>query len=228
MNNHHTFRLEVRKKVNFYHMIITKEALLNYDKRYRTHLVNSLNGYKSANLLGTVDQQGQTNLAIFSSVIHMGSNPPLLGHITRPDSVSRHTLENIRETGFYTINHIHTGIIEQAHQTSARYDKNVSEFKAVGLTEAYIDQFFAPFVGEAYIKIGMEVREIIPIQTNDTLLVVGEIQMISLPQSVLLEDGKLDLEQAHTVAISGLDAYHQTDQIKRLSYAKVDKKLELL
>lgn len=48
------------------------------EKRFRTRLVNSISGFKSANLIGTRDQQGQENLAIVSSVVHLGSHPPLL------------------------------------------------------------------------------------------------------------------------------------------------------
>lgn len=207
-------------------MIITKEDILSYEKNYRTHFMNSLNGYKSANLIGTQDNAGRTNLAIFSSVIHLGSNPPLLGFITRPDTVSRHTLENIRETGIYTINHINSNIIEQAHQTSARYPKDISEFESCQLTPLHINDFNTPFVSEALIGIGMQMKEIIPIVSNGTLLVVGEVQFMYSKEGVILEDGRIDLEKAKTVAISGLDTYHSTQQRTRLSYAKTDKKIE--
>ena len=36
----------------------------------RINLINSCSGYKSANLLGTVSDDGIDNLAIFSSIIH--------------------------------------------------------------------------------------------------------------------------------------------------------------
>ncbi|MGK0387601.1 MAG: flavin reductase (DIM6/NTAB) family NADH-FMN oxidoreductase RutF [Maribacter sp.] len=214
------------KKVSFIMEVITKEDILSYEKSYRTHFMNSLNGYKSANLIGTKDKAGQSNLAIFSSVIHMGSNPPLLGFITRPDTVSRHTLENIRETGIYTINHINTDIVEQAHQTSARYEKDVSEFEESGLNSQYINDFKAPFVTESLIGVGMRIKEIIPIPSNGTLLVVGEVQLVSYSDECVLEDGKIDLVKAKTAAISGLDTYHSTEQITRLSYAKAGKKLK--
>ena len=57
-------------------MIITKENILQFEKLYRTNLFNSLSGFKSANLIGTISKEGKTNLAIFSSVIHVGANPP--------------------------------------------------------------------------------------------------------------------------------------------------------
>ena len=60
------------------------------------------------NLIATKSNDGFPNVAVFSSVTHLGSNPPLLGFITRPAFVPRNTYENIRKTGIYTINHIST------------------------------------------------------------------------------------------------------------------------
>lgn len=66
------------------------------DKRYRTNFVNSLPGFKSANLIGTISHSGIPNLAIFSSVIHVGASPALMGMLFRPVSVPRHTYQNIK------------------------------------------------------------------------------------------------------------------------------------
>ena len=71
------------------------------DKFYNANFINSLSGIKSANLIGTKDSNNQTNLAIFSSIIHIGSNPPLLGFINRPHSVERHTLEKNEKVSIY-------------------------------------------------------------------------------------------------------------------------------
>ena len=73
-------------------------------QRYRANFINSLSGYKSANLIGTCNEQQQTNLAIISSVVHIGANPPLMGMIMRPHTVTRDTLGNIKQTGLFTIN----------------------------------------------------------------------------------------------------------------------------
>lgn len=195
----------------------------NWKKRFRTNFINSLSGYKSANLIGTINQAQQTNLAIFTSVVHIGANPALMGMISRPDSVFRHTLENIKAKSYYTINSVQERFIAQAHQTAARY--STSEFDATGLTPEFIDNFPAPFVQEAALKIGLMVKEIIPIQINGTFLIIGEIQQINLPENMILEDGKLDLEAVQTVCTSGLDTYHKVQKISRFSYPKPDKAL---
>ena len=113
-------------------MQLKTEQIEALDDRYRALFVNALSGFKSANMIASCDQNNNTNIAIFTSVFHIGSTPPLLGMISRPHSVCRNTLENILETRHYTINHANESICEQAHQTSARYDKKISEFKATG------------------------------------------------------------------------------------------------
>jgi flavin reductase (DIM6/NTAB) family NADH-FMN oxidoreductase RutF len=194
--------------------------IVQMESRKRAAFMNSLTGFKSASLIGTIDKNGSTNLSIFSSVTHLGSNPALVGFINRPDSTERHTLENILELGFYTINHIHPGIFSKAHQTAARYPKNVSEFKAVGLTAEFHREFQAPFVLESRIKYGLEYIESHSLKINGTILVIGKVIEAILPDTCLRTDGSIDVESAETMAISGLDGYHVTNQLARLSYAK--------
>ena len=201
-------------------MIILKENIESLDKLYRTNLVNSLSGFKSANLIGTVSKEGKTNLAIFSSVIHVGANPPALGFLMRPVSVERHTYTNIKETNHFTINHINKEIFKQAHQTSARYEKNISEFDACGLTPEYTETLKAPYVRESKIKIGLKYVEENEIKFNGTIFIVGEIVELILPEEIISKDGYVDIENAGTIAISGLDNYHETKLIARLAYAK--------
>ena len=199
-----------------------REAIEGMHKRYRANFINSITGFKSANLLGTIDKEGITNLAVFSSVTHLGSHPPLIGFITRPAVVPRHTYTNARETGVFTINHIHVDIIQQAHQTSARYDAAVSEFDATGLTPEFIGDHKAPFVQEAHVKIACRYVNEYAIEENNTVLVVGAIEDIFLPEGIHTEDGWIDLSKANGVTINGLDSYAQPKLLDRLQYAKPD------
>jgi flavin reductase (DIM6/NTAB) family NADH-FMN oxidoreductase RutF len=204
---------------------ITSEDILAMEKHNRTHLINSLGGFKSVALVGTCDAEGHTNLAIFSSIFHLGANPPLIGLIFRPTPPERNTYNNILETGFYTLNHIHEGIYKQAHQTSARYDKTLSEFDQTGLNPVYKNNFQAPFVEESHIQIGLIFKEKIDITINNTTLLIGEIMQIYIPEDALLHDGFVDLEKANSLTCSGLDSYHKTIQLDRLSYAKPNQEV---
>ena len=204
---------------------ITFDKIMTMQKQERVHFVNSIAGFKSVCLIGTQNNLNQTNLAIVSSLIHIGSNPPLLGVIFRPGVVERHSLENILSTRFFTVNHINEAIYKQAHQTSARYDRAISEFDATGLTVACKDDFFAPFVGESQVQIAMEFKEKVELTINNTVLVIGEVKSVYFPSDCLEEDGFLHIEKAASITCSGLDSYHKTIQLDRLSYAKPDKSL---
>jgi flavin reductase (DIM6/NTAB) family NADH-FMN oxidoreductase RutF len=68
----------------------------------------------------------------------------------------------------------------------------------------------------------MQLISILPIAINGTLLVIGEIQSVSLPEDCMQTDGSVDIEKASTVAISGLDSYYKTQRLAKLSYAKPD------
>ena len=131
------WRYEHNKNLNCMETYLSFDDLMALEKQKRANLVNSTGGFKSVCLIGTTDNMGNRNLAPFNSIVHIGASPPLIAFIMRPDSVERHTLSNIIDTGYYTINHLNERIYRQAHQTSARYPKEISEFDAVGLTSDY-------------------------------------------------------------------------------------------
>ncbi|RYM33899.1 flavin oxidoreductase [Brumimicrobium glaciale] len=204
----------------------TLEEINDLDKRYRTNLINCLSGIKSMNLIGTKNKKGQTNLAIFNSVIHLGAHPALMGFIQRPASVERHTFENIKETSYFTINSVTEEIHKQAHQTAARYEREESEFDETSLETAYINDFYAPFVAKSPLKIGLECVEVIPIPINNTQLIIGKVKLIQLNEEFLKSDGFLSLHDQGVVGGTGLDSYLSTNEIGRYSYAKPDLPLE--
>ncbi|PTM02890.1 MAG: flavin oxidoreductase, partial [Bacteroidetes bacterium] len=171
------------------------------------NLINSCSGYKSANLIGTKSKQGAENVAIFSSITHLGSNPAMLGFFLRPTTVIRNTYENIKSTGFYTINHIHQDILEDAHHTSAKYDQSISEFDVTQLESEYKNKHFAPFVVNSPLQLAMEFVEEYQIKANNTILVIGKINELYVDDSLIENDGFINLSKGNIAAINGLDGY---------------------
>jgi flavin reductase (DIM6/NTAB) family NADH-FMN oxidoreductase RutF len=201
-------------------MIFKKDDIEQFEQRYRTAFVNSLAGFRQAVLIGTKSVDGDTNLAIFNSLIHLGANPALFGLINRPDSVERHTLQNIIDTKEYTLNYIGAVYYKKAHQTSARYAKVISEFDAVGFKEIYHPFCKAPFVEEAIVKIAMKLEDIIPIPLNGTVLIIGSIVQVKMDASMIGPDGFVELSEAEILISQGLDAYFVSKKLGRLPYAK--------
>ena len=208
-------------------MYLGKADIQSMQKVERLNLINSLSGIKPANLIGTIDQEGKENLAIFSSVVHLGSNPALFGFILRPQGdVRRHTHENIMSTGVYTINFVTTDFIQNAHYTSAKFDASINEFVKSKLTPSYIDDYDAPFVEESPIKMGLKFVEEIPIKSNGTTLMVGQVEHIIMPDETMKDNGHIDLGELDVAGISGLNTYYSLTKKDRFPYVRKNNSLE--
>lgn len=198
-------------------MTITNTDLQNLDKRHRASLINCLSGPKAVTLIGTKGSHGE-NLALFNSVIHLGANPPLIGMISRPHSVTRHTLEHILETRTWTINHANDQILRQAHHTSAKHKE--SEFAAARLTAIYKGKHPAPFVEECQLQIACKYVNHYPIKENGTIFIIGSIEVVYLPEDSINEHGELQYDQLANVSSVGLNNYYKVEHLDRLAYAK--------
>lgn len=205
-------------------MHLTHQDILETSKIRRLNIINSITGIKPGNLIGTKGKDGSSNLAVFSSVVHLGSKPPLLGFILRPTGdVPRHTHQNILETGIYTINSIPANKTQNAHYTSAKFEFGNSEFKGCDFEEENIEGFHAPFVKESAIKIGLSVVQTIDIELNGTKLVIGKIEHLMVHDELVSEEGYINLEKANAAGISGLNSYYKLKHIADYPYARISE-----
>ncbi len=190
-----------------------------HEGRFWVNFFNTLSGARTPVLIGTEDAQGTSNLGLFNSLVHLGATPPLLGFILRPTTVPRHTYNNLKASGSYTINHVSKSILDQAHQTSAKYEESESEFKATGLDEEWIEGSSAPFVKQSPIKLGMQFREE-HLVLNGTRLIVGEVTSVMLDEATIKDDGSIDLVANQAVSVSGLYRYHDLKFLEQKDYAR--------
>lgn len=197
-----------------------KNTIEELEHLFKINLINGCSGYKSANLISTKSKDGVENVAIFSSVTHIGSSPAMLGFFMRPSTVVRHTYNNIKSTGFYTINHVHESIIEDAHHTSAKYNASISEFNLTNLKSEYKNEFLAPFVKNAPIQIAMQFVEEYNIKANNTNLVIGKIVGLHVKDYLLENDGFINLQKGNIAAINGLDGYTIPKENMRFGYQR--------
>jgi len=204
-------------------MHYTRDQINDLEKIKKINLINSCSGYKSANLIGTISKEGITNVAVFSSVTHLGSNPPTLGFILRPTTVPRDTYKNILESGVFTINHIFEDIIEDAHHTSAKYEEAISEFDITALEDEYHNNCIAPFVKGSPVQMEMKFIEEYHIKSNNVIHIIAEIKNLYVKDDILKEDGFLDLAKGKVAAVNGLDAYAIADNNTRFNYQRPKK-----
>ena len=196
------------------------DDIKGFSKLYRLNLINSITGYKSANMIGTRSNSGEENVAIFSSITHLGSNPALLHFTIRPNTVPRDTYKNIKENNVFTVNHISLTQIEQAHHTSAKYDENISEFDQTTLEPEYKIDWYAPFVKGAPIALGCRYLNEYDIKENGCVLIIAAIEHIFVEDNLLQKDGWVKLESGEVITINGLDGYSLPKLQKRMEYAR--------
>ncbi len=205
-------------------MYLTKEQIKQTSRIKRLNIINSITGIKPANLIGSISDNGLSNLAIFSSIVHLGSNPALLGFILRPQhEVRRDTYDNIMQTKYYTINHIPSDYIKNAHYTSAKFDREDSEFERCKLTEEYLFDFDAPFVKESRVKIGLKLEQMLHIELNKCIMVIGSIHHLWVDNVAVEDDGQINLELLDDVGIGGLNSYYNLKRIAQFPYARVNE-----
>ena len=102
-------------------------------------------------------------------------------------------------------------------------DRFLAEFEAVSLTPVYEGEMSAPYVAQSRLRLGLALRELVTIESNGTVMVVGEIRALHLPGTALGQDGFVDLASLESVAISGLDSYHPVAAGTRFAYAKPER-----
>lgn len=202
---------------------IDRSEIEKMDRIERLNLINSCTGYKSANLIATIDNQGHTNVAVFSSITHLGSDPALIGFILRPTTVPRHTYKNIKEYGYFSVNHITLDQISDAHHTSANYPENISEFDCTNLEPVFHGGCPVPFVKGSPVKLLCKYVNEYLIEENGCIHVIASIEAIFYEDALLNKDKWLQLEKGNVMTINGLDGYALPKLIERFPYARPKK-----
>lgn len=198
----------------------SKSTIQQLPKIPRLNLINSCTGYKSANLIATKTNDGSSNVAIFSSITHLGSDPAMLGFILRPTTVPRNTYKNIKDFGYFTVNHITASMIKDAHHSSANYEEGISEFNQTNLEEEYYEGISMPFVKESPVQILCKYLNEYEIKENGTIHIIASIEELFVKENLIQKENWLRLDIENVIAINGLDAYCVPKVVDRFEYAR--------
>ena len=160
----------------------------------------------------TIDKAGQVNLSPFSFFNMFSTNPPIC--VFSParrvrDNTTKHTLENILEVKECVINIVDYSMVQQMSLASTEYAKGVNEFEKSGFTMLPSQLVKPPRVEEAPVQFECVVTEVISLGNNAGAgnLILAEIKLIHINESILDSDGKIDQEKIDLVARLGGDWY---------------------
>lgn len=163
-------------------------------------------------LVSTVDSEGNVNLSPFSFYNVFSSNPPVL--VFSPsrrvrDTTVKHTLENIEQVRECVINTVSYDIVHQSSLSSTEYGKGINEFQKAGLAEIPSLKVQPPRVKESKVSFECKVTDLIHLGDGGGAgtLVVCEVLMIHVDESVLNERGLIDTRKIDLVGRMGESWY---------------------
>ena len=195
---------------------LSADAWSDWENTNRVHFFHSILGPRTAWLLGTQNTEDVNNLALFSSIVHLGSNPALMGIKFRPVHVRRDSYRNIKSNKLFSLNMVSNDIIEKAHLCSHSIPAQESEFDYAQLQTAFHDGLNVPFLKDAPLSLLMRYSEEYFIEANQTVLMVASIENVFIDQSIVDDAGYVLHEHADTALVSGLNKYYRTEFNKEL------------
>ena len=178
----------------------------------------------------TIDQAGQVNLSPFSFFNLFSSNPPIV--IFSParrvrDNTTKHTLQNVLELPEVVINIVDYDMVQQTSLASCEFPKEVNEFVKAGFTEEKSVLVKPPRVKESKISLECKVIEVKPLgdQGGAGNLVICEVLLVHIDDSVLDENKKIDQQKIHHIARLGGDWYCKVDSSNLFKVVKPNTQL---
>ena len=204
-------------------MKVEFDNIKSIDKINRLNLINSIVGVKPVVLVGTTGHNQVNNLAIFSSLVHIGSNPPLLALNFRPvNNTKRHTYENIIQNKSFSINQIYEEMIDNAHLTSLKFPKEISEFENCNIEMENLSG--VPFVKKSPLKMLMKFKEEIIVKSNNCRIIISEIKKIIINNDTYLDDNfEINYNKCKSVSVGSLNTYYSTQKIKSVPYMNYEQ-----
>jgi len=160
--------------------------------------VNALVAPRPIGWIGTSAADGNVNLAPYSYFNVFAADPPSVafGPSSKDaEGTPKDSLANVREVPEFTVSIVSRKLADQMNQTSADYERGVSEFEQTGLTTAGSRLVTPPHVGEAQAVLECRVFDIHPLPRRSggkqSHLVVGEVIGIHIDDGLIV-DGKGD------------------------------------
>lgn len=178
----------------------------------------------------TIDKEGNVNLSPFSFFNMFSSNPPVV--IFSParrvrDNTTKHSLQNVMEVPEVVINIVTWDMVQQTSLASCEYPKGVDEFVKSGFTKQAATVVKPPMVKESKVKLECRVLEIKSLggEGGAGQLVICEILVMHIDDSLLDEDKKIDQGKLELVARLGGDWYCRVDPSNLFKVPKPNIKL---
>jgi flavin reductase (DIM6/NTAB) family NADH-FMN oxidoreductase RutF len=165
----------------------------------------------------SIDQEGRVNLAPFSFFNAFGAEPPVVvfGPNRKKDGSKKDTLANIEATGDFVINAAVASLAEQVNLSSKELPYGESEVELTGLSVTPSKRVKSPRLAESPLHMECLLRQVVSIGDKQLSanLVIGEVVLFHVDDSLLDEQGRIDPRKAKTIARLGGNYYCHTSDL---------------
>lgn len=165
----------------------------------------------------TIDKEGNVNLSPFSFFNMFSTNPPVV--VFSPssrvrDNTQKHSLENVLQVPEVVINIVDFDMVQQTSLASCEFPRGTNEFIKAGFTEEPSTVVRPPMVRESKVKMECRVLDIRSLgdQGGAGNLVICEVLVMHIDDSILDESGMIDQRKLHHVARLGGNWYCRVDE----------------
>lgn len=151
-------------------------------------------------IITTVDNDGRVNAATFATCVRVVHDPV---HISFTTSLYKHTYQNIKETGQFTVNlpSFDRELLEKACILGLYFDKGVNELEKAGLTELKANRVRPPRVAECKRHFECEVEWMK--EWGGRVMIVGNTVSASVDADCVDERGYVLFDKVKPVVYCG-------------------------
>lgn len=165
--------------------------------------------------IATRSKAGQDNLAPYSYFNAVSDQPPI---VMFSSMAVKDTLTFAQETGCFVAHSVSQGMFDAMNQSSAAYERGVSEIAAAGLSSEQANLVDAPRLIDAPSALECVVTDIFQPrgksgQASNSWVVLGEVVGVHIGDQFLTGEGRFDAKAASLMARCGYMDYAVADHI---------------
>jgi flavin reductase (DIM6/NTAB) family NADH-FMN oxidoreductase RutF len=165
----------------------------------------------------SIDAHQRVNLAPFSFFNAFGADPPIVVFAPnrKRDGSKKDTLANVEATGDFVVNAAVASLAEQVNLSSKELPYGESEVELTGLSLAPSKKVKTPRLAESPLHMECVLRQVISIGEKQLSanLVIGEVVLFHVDDSLLDAQGRIDPRKAKTIARLGGNYYCHTSEL---------------
>jgi len=171
-------------------------------------------------MVSCADKEGKPNIITLAWAGTINSDPPMVSISVRK---SRYSHELISETGNFVINLPNRKLTFATDYCGVKSGRDMNKFEAMNLTPEKASIVSSPIIKECPVNMECVVKQVIELGSHDMFL--AEVVATNVEESLLDQNGKLDLNKADLICYSHGEYYPLGKSLGFFGYSVAKRKI---